>query len=227
MKRVSLVVILCLAFCSPAVWAGTIWTHFNNIGSGTVTGTMGGVTVTYTSADLNGNTQINNTGTDYWYCAQFGSICPVYYYPPQGITPPDTVDMVSLNGYNVTHTLTFSSPVTNPVMAIISLGDPGPYYTTYYFDHPPTILTSGAGWWVPGFTGSLIYTGVNGIQGIEGNGLVEFYGTYSEISWTGDDANAEYWNGFNVGAVPEPGTLALLGTSIVGLAGMLRRKLAK
>lgn len=221
MKRASLVVIFCLVFGSPFVWAGTIWTHFNSIdlGTGTVTGTMGGITVTYTSTDLNANTQINNIGTNYWYCG--GSYCPVYYYPPQGITPPDTVDMISIWGYGVAHTITFSSPVTNPVMALISLGQPT-VFTTYYFDQPFSILTSGGGWWGGG---SLNFISPNGLEGIEGDGLVQFNGTFSQITWTG--ANPEYWNGFNVGTIPEPGTLALLGTGVVGLAGVLRRKLEK
>ena len=233
LTRVSITFLLLLV--ASSLPASTTWTNFNSIdlGTGTVTGTMGGITVTYTSSDLNSNTQINNIGTNYWLCGV--SYCPVY--SAQGITPPNTVDMVSLNGYNVEHTLTFSSPVTNPVMALISLGEP-PYYnpnyhTTYYFDQKPTILTSGAGWWVPGFTGSLNYTGTNGVQGIEGNGLVEFHGTYSEISWRGVDANAEYWSGLNVGTTPElnvgttpePGTLITLGSGIIGLAGVLRRNI--
>jgi hypothetical protein len=225
MKRVLLIFLFCLVIvAAQGSWA-TVWTQFNSMSTGTVMGSMGGVTVIYTSTDLNGNTQINNLGTNYWLCG--ATYCPVYYYAPLGITPPDTVDMVSLNGNNVIHTITFSSPVTNPFMAIISLGQPSTFFTTYYFDQPFTILTSGAGWWVPSFTGSLNYLGTNGLQGVEGNGLIEFPGTITQISWTGDDANAEYWNGFNVGTTPEPGTLALLGTSLLGAAGMLRRRLGK
>jgi hypothetical protein len=62
-------------------------------------------------------------------------------------------------------------------------------------------------------------------QGTEGDGLVQFNGTVSSISWTG--ANPEYWNGFNVGAsaVPEPGFMLLLGTAQIGGAGAIRRKI--
>ncbi|HZD30328.1 MAG TPA: hypothetical protein VE779_01580 [Candidatus Angelobacter sp.] len=122
MKRVLLVSLFCFVIVAVQASGATVWTQFNNISPGTVTGTMGGVTVTYTSTDLNGNTQINDVGTNYWLCGT--TYCPVYYYPPLGINPPNTVDMVSLNGTSATHTITFSSPVSNPVMALISLGDP-------------------------------------------------------------------------------------------------------
>lgn len=216
MRRSMLVGLFCAALLTQPLW-GTAWTQFNSAGAGTVTGTLGGITVTYTSTDLNW-AQINNIGTNWWLCG--ASICPAYFAP--GVTPPDTVDMISIDGNNVEHTISFSSPVTNPVMALISLGQPS-VFTTYYFDQPFTILQDGPGWW--GGPGTLLSVSGNGLQGIEGDGLVQFNGTFSQITWTG--ATPEYWNGFNVGATPEPGTLALLGTSVVGVAGMLRRKLMK
>ena len=130
--------------------------------------------------------------------------------------------MISINGYNVEHAITFSSPIANPVMALISLGQPS-VFTSYYFDQPFTVLKDGPGWW--GGPGTLQTVNGNGLHGIEGDGLVRFNGTFSQITWTG--ATPEYWNGFNVGATPEPGALALVGTSVVGVAGMLRRKLMK
>lgn len=216
MRRSMLVGLFCAALLTQPLW-GTAWTQFNSVGAGTVTGTLGGITVTYTSTDLNW-AQINNIGTNWWLCG--ASICPAYFAP--GVTPPDTVDMISIDGNNVEHTISFSSPVTNPVMALISLGQPS-VFTTYYFDQPFTILQDGPGWW--GGPGTLLSVSGNGLQGIEGDGLVQFNGTFSQITWTG--ATPENWNGFNVGATPEPGTLALLGTSVVGVAGMLRRKLMK
>jgi len=231
MKRLSVCLLLSfLLVCSQGLWASAFaWAHLSSASSGSVSGTITldaqTVDVTYTSSDLY-FWQINNVGTDWWSGGACGGPCPVYNDPADGIFPPDTVDMIALVGNADMHTLTFSTPVTNPVLAIISLGQPS-VHTTYYFDHPFTILTSGGGWWGGG---SLALVSGNGLQGTEGDGLVEFVGRYSEISWTG--AIPEAWNGFNVGAfsataVPEPGSLVLLATGFLGLAGSLRRRLEK
>ena len=68
----------------------------------------------------------------------------------------------------------------------------------------------------------------NNVYGAEGNGTVEFMGTYTSISWT--NPTNENWYGFNVGvagvaaAVPEPASMGLMlaGLTLVGLA--MRRK---
>src|ERR1035438_546569 len=168
MKRLSAVLFCLLALSSQGLWAYSFsWAHLSSSTPTTVNGTitLGSQTVgvTYTSTDL-AFSQLNNVGTDWWSGGACGGLCPVY--TAAGIPAPDTVDMIGIVGDSSLHTLSFSTPVNNPVLALISLGQPS-VLTTYYFDSPFTIVTSGGGWWGGG---SLNAVGVNGLEGIEGDG---------------------------------------------------------
>ncbi|MGA2173612.1 MAG: VPDSG-CTERM sorting domain-containing protein [Verrucomicrobiota bacterium] len=195
----------------------THWTS-DNLGLGQVYGTLGGVNVTY-SGEVAFD-QLNNTGT-YWYTdpSQVPGSGTEYLNAVVGNTP-STSDMIAITGASVVDTFTFSSPVTDPVMLLVSLGQSG-IHTTYTFNTPFTVLSDGPGWW--GGPGTLVQSG-NALTGIEGDGSIEFVGTYSSISFVG--SAPEYWNGFTIGTpVPDGGlTAALLGGALVGLQA-LRRKM--
>ena len=128
----------------------------------------------------------------------------------------------------IVDTVTFSQAVVNPVFAIWSLGQGGDT-ASFNFDATPTLVAGGPS---AEYGGSSIWVGTgadcNNVYGTEGNGTVEFIGTFTSISWT--NPGAENWYGFNVGiagvaaAVPEPGSVGLLlaGLTLLGLA--IRRK---
>ena len=80
------------------------------------------------------------------------------------------------------------------------------------------------------YGGSSIAVSGNDVVGTEGDGTVQFIGTFTSISWT--NPVAEDWYGFNVGvagvaaAVPEPGEMGMLlaGLTLTGLAVRRRRQ---
>lgn len=184
----------------------------------TVQGNVGGVGVTYTG-DV-AFAQLNNSGT-YWYtdASQAYGSGSEYLSATVSNTPLKS-DMIALASDGYVNTLTFASPVVNPVMLLVSLGQT-PVHTTYHFNTPFSILSDGPGWW--GGPGTLLNSGGSTLVGIEGDGTIQFHGSFSSISWT--TSSQEYWNGFTIGTVPDSGmTLTMLGVSIAGLS-VLRRKL--
>lgn len=216
--------IVVLAAARPAAAQGswTDWTAATTGASGSATGTLvfGGadVLVTYAGEVLGAQT---SCGVNYW-------TTPTTYDAP-GISAPPACDIVRLVGGNqIVNTITFSQPVSNPFMAILSLGQPSSL-VSYDFSAPFDVVSSGPGFWG---NGPLTELAGDRLQGQEGHGTIQFSGTFTSISWT--VPNAENWHGFTVGAaglgngvavVPEPGTVALTGIGLAGLGLLARRRL--
>jgi len=160
---------------------------------------------------------------------------PSTYLGSTVTTLPPSGNYISLTGYSgLTNTLTFSSPVTNLVMAISSLGSavtPG----SFNFNRTAVIASSGGGKWG---NGPLTMSSPTTASGSEGNGIIQFTGTFSSLSWT--VPQSELSVEFNIGvsdtaapgtaAVPEPGQVAaslLLLGGIGGYVFLKRRKSAQ
>lgn len=201
---------------APVSAAPIVWTDWTSADATSAAGTAGGVTVTF-SGLINPAAQTAG-GTNYWAVNS-----SIYTSVPEVDNPPPDSDIIRLTGGTGagTQTLTFSQPVVDPVMAIMSLGQTS-VEVRYEFDAPFDVLNSG-----PGFFGGGILNELAGnvLQGFEGHGLIQFSGTFSSISW--DIPLPEFWHGFQVGfaaQVPEPMSIWLLAVGLIGLGSMLGRK---
>jgi hypothetical protein len=217
MKNLLLGVALAVLGSATTANASVVWTDWTSgiISStnGTATGTMGGVVVNYS-----GENECLNCNVSNW------SPATTWQGGPVTNAPPDNSSIQLWGGGDVRDTLTFSAPVLNPVLAIVSLGQNGTP-ASFIFDQTLSFSVFGGG---PSsaWQGVPLSSGGNTVFGQEGNGLVMFNGSIRSISWT--NPNNEYYYGFTVGevgAVPEPSTWAmmLLGFAGVGFLAYRRR----
>lgn len=183
-----------------------------NGGAASGTASLGGSTlmVGYTG-ELYLDTQVDGLGTDHWDPDSTWADGSIVDNAPPG------TDILALRGNpDSTNTITFSQPVTNPVMAIFSLGksiDPA----SYDFDAPFDVVVGGPS---TEFAGSSIVELPNDVlYGEEANGTIQFDGTFTSISFTVPDG--ESWHGFTVGvAVPAPPILPVVGSAALWLCGI-------
>lgn len=139
--------------------------------------------------------------------------------------PPPSGGIVQLSGgtSSSVDTIVFATPVVNPVMAIWSLGQPS-INASFYFNQPFTIQSGGPS---NEYGGSALTQLSLAAFGVEGNGTIQFIGTYSQISWT--NPTYEWWYGFTVGApTPLPAALPLFasGLGALGFLGWRRKRRA-
>jgi hypothetical protein len=210
---------------APSAIADTVTNATINPGTATgTTGTIGGVSFTYTGTSA--FIDASNTGA-----TNFFTPTGTYTSPTVSNAPTDG-GMIAISDSGLTHTFTFSTPVTDLIFSEVSLGASGTP-TSYTFTSPFTVLSCGPNSYSGGgcFGSGGVGTSGTVLEGNESDGTIEFTGPISSLSFT--TANGEYWNGFDIGlapqttspsVTPEPGALLLLGTGLAGLAGFARKR---
>lgn len=237
--RILMSALVIMGFAAPVAAAPYYWTDWTSAtvatagsASGTIASPQGAVAVTYTGQVLS-PTQ-TSCGAAYW------STNPsIYLGGPvsNGPSPSLPCDMIAMTGgdgnpgtepITGVSTFSFDRPILNPVMAILSLGQPG-VQAQLNFDQPFVILNQGQGYWSSSFISTLTHGGSNSrggdsLLGFEGHGLIMFTGSFQTLTWT--MPAYENWYGFTVGVAgvaPAPGALAIFGLGLLGL-GVVRRR---
>lgn len=144
----------------------------------------------------------DNSPASYWG-AQTDGAGTFFWSPASTFTSTDVPnsptwsDILQLSGgNNTTYRVTFSEPIANPIMDILSLGQAG-NAITYNFDSPFTILSQGPSTAWGGCNTCLTQLPGDVLQGREGDGTIKFVGTYTTFSW--QVPTNEVWHGFTFG----------------------------
>jgi hypothetical protein len=200
MKRIVVLTLLAMAL-PMAAFAGNI--DFNNTG-GTLTGSSAGLTLT--GSNLTGTTL--GTGT-----------CSVA--APCGSVSFTTAAMTS---GDVVYGGTFAAGGTFSIVGNGTDGLPNGSIFTGTFSEPVKWIPDG----IIGVDGTISYTLTGRISGMYNGTTV----SGATVQLTFDTGSAGFQGSVGLGSgntvittVPEPGTLGLLGTGLVGVAGVIRKKL--
>lgn len=217
-----LLLICCFLYSQLSTAAVVSWVDWS-YDSTSFSGVVDGVDVSFTGNYYDFHYPVTGGGTNFW--AHPSSVGANTYSasPLVDNAPPDS-DVIVMREAGA-RTITFSQPVDNPVMSIVSMGR-STTPVQYQFNTGFNILSVGPGTFDPSGNGTLTKLPGDILQGVEGHGLIQFAGTYTSISW---NVNVyEDFHGIQIGigssVVPIPPAVWLFGSGLLGLIGVARRK---
>jgi hypothetical protein len=221
----SALALVLAAACAPAAHADTVdWTTWTSETPGTPSGTAtgninGAITVTYT-----GQFSGYATGTSWDPTSTFtGGVVGNQPPPDVGIAMEGTTPGTPV----ITETITFSQVVADPIFAVWSLGAGGtPASFDFTSSEPFTVQGGGPS---NEYGGTALTISGEDVEGQEGNGIIQFNGDFSSITFT--TPQYENYYAFTVGedqtltsqlpsgpaTTPEPATFSLLGLGLAAL----------
>jgi hypothetical protein len=179
------------------------WTAANP-GAGSASGTItlgDGHTVGVQLQVLNPNGSAGSflgaqtSGGAYFWANQSGNDFRPYVSASVPNPPPDADIIQLIGGSSSRYRITFSEPIKDPIMPVLSLGSGGTP-AEYDFDREFELVSSAAGYFGGSASTLQVHPG-QVLWGNEGHGTVRFIGTFSTFSWTAP--LGEYWHGFTLG----------------------------
>jgi len=215
MKKLFALAAIAATLPLHALAADTVsWTTWASTGAGSFTQNSATVNVTYTGGVI---------GLDTW--ENMYDVPSSFTNAAVTNTPTMAQGTLQMAGGDPTqlNTFHFDKAVIDPVIVLFSVGQGGvPVDFQFTGSVSFTVGAQGGGHWGGG---TLVQAG-NTVTGVEGNGLLQFTGSYTDISFY--TPHYENYYGATVGAmtaaVPEPETWALMLVGLAGLGFAARRR---